>query len=222
MEIIKKISRGEKFQTLIIRLIRIYVILAGLFFLYDQNWIFLFLSFVSLFVSYIPTILRKLFKMYLPLEYDLVLTLFIFLSNFLGETHHFFKTYWWWDLAMHTFSGLWLAFLGFLLVYLFNKEHANKISPFFMALFAFTFTVTVAVIFEYLEYLWDVYLAFFYVMLDDGLLGTLSDLLADTIGGLVIAITGYIILKYKRNTFLLKKCFFDVIKKNPHLFKSRK
>jgi hypothetical protein len=69
--------------------------------------------------------------------------IFVFASLFLGEVRSFYERIWWWDIALHTTSGLLLGILGFLLVYVLNENERVDVHmlPRFVAFFAFTFAV---------------------------------------------------------------------------------
>ena len=63
---------------------------------------------------------REKFGVYLPKRLQLIITLFIFAAQILGEIGDFYEKIPWWDTMLHTISGVVLGLVGFLFVYLLN------------------------------------------------------------------------------------------------------
>lgn len=68
-------------------------------------------------VTSAPVLLGQRLPVRIPVEYELLAILFVFASLFLGEFHSYYERFWWWDIALHSSSGLLLGLVGFLLVY---------------------------------------------------------------------------------------------------------
>lgn len=158
-----------------------------------------------------------------PPEFEVLTILFIFASLFLGEIGGYYERFWWWDVMLHTASGLLLGILGFLLVYVLNSQPNVRLhmSPSFVALFAFMFAVAVGAIWEIFEFTMD---SLFGTnmqkpMLGDasGLTDTMFDLIVDALGALVIAVIGYAYMKQDTHSFI-EKWIQKFIDANPHLF----
>ena len=81
---------------------------------------------LTFFLTYYPSILAKKFGVYLPSKLELIITLFIFAAQVLGEIGDFYNKFSWWDLMLHTTSGTILGWLGFLFVYLLNSTGSLK------------------------------------------------------------------------------------------------
>jgi len=58
----------------------------------------------------------------IPPEFQVLAVGFVFASLFLGEIRSYYLRIWWWDIALHTSSGLLLGILGFLLIYVLNEN----------------------------------------------------------------------------------------------------
>jgi hypothetical protein len=54
----------------------------------------------------------------IPSEIQIVALVFVFATLFLGEVRGYYERFWWWDVALHTSSGLLLGLLGFMFVYI--------------------------------------------------------------------------------------------------------
>ncbi|WML60188.1 hypothetical protein [Neobacillus sp. PS2-9] len=92
----------------------------------------------------------------------------------------------WWDTFMHFVSGAILAFSGIALYErLIHRNAGDEISPWFVFLFTLSFAALGGVLWEVYEFSSD---QFFNMTLQGGgNKDTMTDLIADTIGGLVIA-----------------------------------
>ena len=147
-------------------------------------------------VVLVPVLLRRTAAA-IPSEVALLAVLFVFASLFLGEVHHWYERYWWWDAALHTTSGLLLGMLGFIIVYVLNEDEAVDLHmrPSFVALFAFFFAVGIGAIWEVFEFGMD---EWFGTNMQpatpgdpSGLTDTMQDLIVDTIGAAVVSLWGW-------------------------------
>lgn len=86
-----------------------------------------------------------------------VLLLFIFSAEILGEAEAFYVYFPWWDTMLHTLNGFIVAALEFSLVQLLNENEkvVFSLSPIFVVIMAFSFSMTVGVIWEFIECGWD-------------------------------------------------------------------
>jgi hypothetical protein len=110
----------------------------------------------------------------------------------------------WWDTFMHFVSGAILAFSGIALYErLIHRNAGNEISPWFVFLFTLSFAALGGVLWEVYEFSSDQF--FDMTLQGGGNKDTMTDLIADTIGGLVIAIVGGIRTRAK----LKKKNFHE-------------
>lgn len=118
---------------------------------------------------------------------------------------------------LHTSSGLNLGFVGFFALYFLNHEKNIDmyLSPVFIALFAFAFALCIGALWEIYEFSMDSILGL--NMQKNGLVDTMWDLIADSLGGLIAATFSYFYIKNGAPLYfekLAKKLF----KKNEHLF----
>ncbi|MEN6446035.1 MAG: hypothetical protein ABFC98_08360 [Candidatus Cloacimonas sp.] len=201
--------------------------------LYLREWETFWSAVMTLLLFLLPSILERRIDVKIPTSFQIIILLFIFASMYLGEIHHYFYRYRWWDRMLHTASAVILTYFGFILIYSMNKDYKvdMKLSPKFMALFSFCFGIMICALWEIIEYaidsilgldmqkarnLQDIY-GFYDTRL--GVKDTMKDLIVDTIGALVVSVIGYYHLK-KRNEddsafWSLHKQF---IKDNPELF----
>ena len=176
-------------------------------------------------VTCAPAVLGHRLPVRIPPEYELLAILFVFASLFLGEFLSYYERFWWWDIALHTTSGLLLGILGFLLVYVLNESRriGTHMRAGFVALFAFTFAVTVGALWEIFEFAADQLLGTNMqkpMLLDpSGLTDTMWDLIVDTLGAAVISGFGWWHMKRNRRSFI-EHWIERFIEKNPQLFRA--
>ncbi|QVL45522.1 MAG: hypothetical protein KFB94_09965 [Methylophilaceae bacterium] len=196
--------------------------------IWSQQWFNAVITSGIILITFAPLYLQKHFHVFIPAEFVLIAIAFIFASLFLGEIHDYYTRYWWWDIALHTVSGVLLGIVGFLLVYVLNETEKIGVNmkPGFVAFFAFLFAVGVGALWEIFEFAMD---GFFGMnmqkpMLGDpsGLTDTMWDLIVDTLGAFVIAVLGYGYLKTAKNESFLERWIHAFIRGNPRLFRRKK
>ncbi len=160
-----------------------------------NNWYHLFLSIISLLFIYLPYLISRKTELYIPPGFQVIFILFLYGGIYLGELKNFYFRFWWWDSMLHAFSGIILGFIAFFLLYILNKEEQIKVmmSPILLAIFSFTFAVTMGTAWEIFEFSMDSLFGF--SMQRFGLVDTMWDLILDALGGLLASIIGYIYLK---------------------------
>lgn len=118
-----------------------------------------FLCFLSLLLFTIPTLIEDKFKIGIPSLLESIIYLFIFSAEILGEINNFYGNIPYWDTILHTINGFLAAGVGFSLIDILNKSSKNiKLSPLYVAIVAFCFSMTIGVLWEFFEYGMDRYL----------------------------------------------------------------
>ncbi|WP_080848981.1 hypothetical protein [Cytobacillus gottheilii] len=118
-----------------------------------QRWGDAFLLVLTLALFAIPQLVERMFNIEIPNLLELIIILFIFSSTILGELSDFYGYFKIWDTALHTLNGFLAAGVGFSLVYLLNKNaEGMNLSPLFLAIVTFCFSMTVGVMWEFFEY----------------------------------------------------------------------
>ena len=148
----------------------------------------------------VPVLVKRKYKTRTPLELDIALSVLVFLSLYLGSLRGYYDRFPWYDLMLHFFSGILLGLIGFVLLYLLNQNSPENVnlSPGFISFFAFSFSMTMSAIWEIFEFATDLF--FGLNMQKSGLLDTMSDLIVNTAGALIVAIGGYIWIKQREKT----------------------
>lgn len=120
---------------------------------FNGNYENVFLCILTLILFLIPTILEKQLKIDFPNALEIIILLFIFAAEILGEIRAFYITYPGWDTLLHTLNGFLCAAIGFALVDMLNRDERRSLSlsPMYMAIVAFCFSMTIGVMWEFFE-----------------------------------------------------------------------
>ncbi|MFP4400737.1 MAG: hypothetical protein ACLFPQ_02565 [Candidatus Woesearchaeota archaeon] len=188
MKIIDKVKLGA---SIIFRVLLLVAILTAA---WHKEWSSLGLAILTLILTFIPTMLEKRFSIDFPTIFEIMVLVFIFASIYLGFIHSYYERFWWWDVLLHTSSGIVFGLLGLYLVYILDRKYrvAVKLNPYFVALFAISFAIAMGALWEILEFSLDY---FFSTDLQLSLADTMWDLIVDTLGAIIVAIFGYFYLK---------------------------
>lgn len=117
------------------------------------------LCLLSLILLFAPLFIQDKFEITLPNDLEIAIYLFIFSAEILGEIDNFFGIIPYWDIILHTINGFLATAVGFSLVDLLNKNSKNiNLSPFYLCLVAFCFSMTIGVLWEFFEYGCDKFL----------------------------------------------------------------
>lgn len=117
---------------------------------------------LTLLLLYIPSWLQVKLRIELPPALEITILCFIFAAEILGEVNAFYVKIPGWDTMLHTINGFLAAAVGFSLVMLLNDNErlTFSLSPFFLALTAFCFSMTIGVLWEFFEFSMDYFLHF--------------------------------------------------------------
>lgn len=133
-----------------------------------------FLCILTLILFLIPFWINKRLKIEIPDLLEIIILLFIFSAEILGEIQNFYGIFKHWDTILHTLNGFLCAAIGFSLIDILNNSERFHItlSPVFVALVAFCFSMTIGVLWEFFEYGADRFLK--YDMQKDRIIQTIS------------------------------------------------
>ena len=148
--------------ALVYILLRFLVILTIIAQFFNRNYENVFLGFLTLVLFVLPTILERRLMIDLPDTLEIIILLFIFAAEILGEIQAFYTTFQGWDTILHTLNGFLCAAIGFSLVDMLNREErfSLELSPAFMGIVAFCFSMTIGVLWEFFECFMDLYVGF--------------------------------------------------------------
>ena len=108
---------------------------------------------LSLLLMTIPLILKSTLRICMPNALEIAVVGFVFAAEILGEIGNFYGALPFWDTMLHTMNGFLAAAVGFGLIDLMNTHSKRmQMSPFFVALVAFCFSMTTGAVWEIIEY----------------------------------------------------------------------
>ena len=144
---------------LVLRLLVILVMVAQFF---NRNFENVFLCILTLVLLLLPTVLERRLQIDLPNTLEIIIMLFIFAAEILGEIQAYYTAFPYWDTMLHTLNGFLCAAIGFSLVDLCNRHErfSLSLSPVFMAIVAFCFSMTIGVLWEFFEFGMDYFFGF--------------------------------------------------------------
>ena len=109
---------------------------------------------LSLVLFLVPAVIEKKLKIELPSALEIVILLFIFAAEILGEINAYYIKVPFWDSMLHTVNGFLCAAIGFALIDILNRNEKIKfeLSPLYVAIVAFCFSMTIGVLWEFFEF----------------------------------------------------------------------
>ena len=142
---------------LILRGVIIFVMVRAVF---RQEYMNVFLCALSLILMVMPSIIAKKLEIVLPSTLEIIILLFIFAAEILGELNSFYVRVPHWDTMLHTINGFLCAAVGFALVDMLNRNErfSIQLSPLYLALVSFCFSMTIGVLWEFFEFSGDCFL----------------------------------------------------------------
>ena len=175
-----KRKRSVTAVYLVLRLMVILIMVAQFF---NKNFENVFLCLLTLVLFLLPTIFERRLQIDLPDTLEIIIMLFIFAAEILGEISAFYTTFQGWDTMLHTLNGFLCAAIGFSLVDMFdrNERFSLSLSPVFMAIVAFCFSMTIGVLWEFFECAMDQ--LFLLDMQKDAVVNSISSVMLDPTGG---------------------------------------
>ncbi len=134
--------------------LRLLVLLMMILQIFNRNYENVFLCVLTLILMIMPSVVQATFKVEFPSALEIIIMCFIFSAEILGEISAFYIKFPYWDTILHTLNGFLCAALGFSLVDIMNNNKKLKfeLSPVFMAITAFCFSMTIGVLWEFFEF----------------------------------------------------------------------
>jgi ABC-type Fe3+-siderophore transport system permease subunit len=116
---------------------------------------------LSLVLFLVPALAEEGLNIRIPVLFESIIYIFIYAAWILGEIQNYYVLIPGWDTMLHTMNGFLCAAVGFSLVDLLNHKSKDvHLSPMYITIVAFCFSMTVGVMWEFIEYFCD---SFFYL-----------------------------------------------------------
>ncbi len=180
---------------------------------------------MALVIFNVPLFISRKFKCYIPNFITILLYIFIFMHFILGEIYRAYDHILLYDKFLHTSSGMVFCLLSLSIVWLFNNSEDGKVklSPFFVVLFTFCFTLTLEYLWEIVEYGCDRLIGLNMQRWQDSIVETLpngdtvhsvpwGNAFADTMGDMIVNVVG---------SFVMCVIIYVSMKKKPDWFKGK-
>ncbi|MDO5401174.1 MAG: hypothetical protein Q4F17_09385 [Eubacteriales bacterium] len=183
--------QNKKTMSRVYFVLRLSVLLVMAAQFFNRNYENVFLCLLTLALFLLPSLIERRLKIDLPDTLEIIILLFIFAAEILGEIRAYYVHFKHWDTMLHTLNGFLCAAIGFSLVDLLNRNErlTFRLSPAFMAITAFCFSMTVGVMWEFFEYFSDTVLGL--DMQKDTVVNTLATVMLDeTSSNKVITLSG--------------------------------
>lgn len=144
---------NKKLVTAVYVILRLSVVLIMVAQIFNGNYENVFLCILTLILFMLPSIVERRLHIDLPDTLEIVILLFIYAAEILGEIQAWYVNVHNFDKVVHTMNGFLCAAVGFSLVNILNKDKrvSMSLSPFYVAVMAFCFSMTVGVLWEFFE-----------------------------------------------------------------------
>ena len=142
-----------------------------------------FFCILTLLLLYVPSWIQVKLRIELPPPLEITIFCFIFAAEILGEVNAFYVVIPGWDTMLHTLNGFLCAAIGFSLLDILNRDErlAFKLSPVYLAVVAFCFSMTIGVLWEFFECFMDQ--MFLLDMQKDTIVHSIGSVMLDPAGG---------------------------------------
>lgn len=182
-ENLKTMWREKRAVMIVYFFLRTSVVLVMLAQIFNRNFENVFLCVLTLILFAMPTLLERKLDIDLPNTLEIIILLFIYAAEILGEIGAYYVTFPYWDTVLHTLNGFLCAAIGFSLLDILNRHNRARfhLSPLYLAIVAFCFSMTVGVVWEFFECAMDQF--FFFDMQKDSVVHTIGTILLDPTGG---------------------------------------
>lgn len=149
--------RQHKGLFVLYMVLRALVILVLIAQLLDRNYENVFLCALTLMLFTIPSVVEIRMDIDIPVGMQAIIMLFIFAAEILGEINKYYLIFPYWDTMLHTLNGFLAAAIGLALIDLLNRSQrfSFELSPVFVVLVAFCFSMTIGVLWEFFEHFMD-------------------------------------------------------------------
>ena len=109
---------------------------------------------LTLVLFILPSVVERRLHIDLPDVLEIIILFFIFAAEILGEINEYYLLIPFWDTMLHTINGFLFAAIGFAIVNILNRDKnvSMTLSPFYMAVTAFCFSMTIGVLWEIFEW----------------------------------------------------------------------
>lgn len=180
---VKKETREHPVLFTVYVVLRVLVLLVLILQLMNGEYYDVFLCSLTLVLFMIPSFVERRLHIDVPNTLEVIILLFIFSAEILGEIQEYYLIFPFWDTMLHTINGFLMAAIGIAMVDILNRSRRFRVrlSPVFVAVVAFCFSMTVGVLWEFFEAAMDHF--FLLDMQKDTIVNVISSVNLDPTGG---------------------------------------
>ena len=151
--------KDQKGVFILYSILRLLVVLIAIRTIMLHNYEATVTCLLVLALFFVPSLLEETLKIKIPPLLEGIIYCFIFAAEILGELGHFYTQFPIWDTMLHTLNGFLFAAVGFSTVDLLNRTSKNiNLSPLYLTMVAFCFSMTIGVLWEFSECGADIFL----------------------------------------------------------------
>lgn len=159
----------------VLRLIVLFTLVAQAM---NHNYENVFYCILALILFMLPSIIERRMLIDIPDTLEIIILVFIFAAEILGEIRAYYQKIPAWDTALHTVTGFLTGAIGFSLVSLLNRESEHfNLTPTYLAFVSLCFSMFIGVMWEFLEFFMDWFFAT--DMQKDTIIHTINTVLLD-------------------------------------------
>ncbi|MFH1801443.1 MAG: ATP-binding protein [archaeon] len=187
-------------------IVRVVLVLSIVNFIYHQSWHLLFVNILLLGLILLPFFMQRNYSIHIPGEFEFIILMFIIISFFLGEIRGLF---------IQIFLGAAIGFVGYMLIFILYTNNKIRTNYSFVALFSFSFAVTIGAMMEILKYILKYFLGFEFNV--SNYLFTIQSLTLVALGAFFVSTLCYVFMKHKKIK-AMRYFITKFVKRNPALF----
>ncbi len=136
---------------------------------------------VAVALTFLPELARLLFHWEIPMEFRTILTVFVFLAMTVAKLFYLYEITNWWDKFLHCCSGVILAYVGVTI----GRRLTRGENRLIILLFGLAFAIACAAVWEIWEFSGDALFGLDSQRRATGVVDTMGDIIAGTIGACV-------------------------------------
>lgn len=151
---VKKHLQNKKLVLAVYLILRAMVILVMIAQLLNRNYEDVYICVLTLILFILPSAIERRLRIDLPDTLEIIILVFIFAAEIMGEVREYYLTFPFWDTMLHTINGFLFAAIGFSVVNILNrnKHIGMSLTPLYMAISAFCFSMTIGILWEFFEW----------------------------------------------------------------------
>ena len=154
IKVLKQEIKKSKSTFAVYVILRLFVLMAIVLSVIRGQYENVFMCVLALTLFLVPSFFKRNLGIELPSVLEIIIMLFIFCSIILGEIGCYYVKVPVWDTVLHTVNGFLCAAIGFSLVDVLNRNERFKfnLSPLYLSIVAFCFSMTIGVMWEMFEF----------------------------------------------------------------------